>query len=164
MIGISILFGAKKTHVFLHQIQKISNVLSSLQLNFHAEGFVTGFPSKKGQMFYRSFCVKKGFSKNCHCTGSLQEQLVFVCSYFSNPEEVWFFCWGIFGKFLAQAKLTNFPCCVHARGGRESLLFFLRLAALSMVLLRRFKFCLEWARKALDKGSISFLPLYIFGF
>ena len=47
--------------------------------------------------------------------------------------------WGIFRKFPVQAKLSLSPyaCCVHARGGRESFLFFLRLAALCMVLLRR---------------------------
>ena len=53
--------------------------------------------------------------------------------------------WGIFGKFPVQAKLSFSPyaCCVHARGGRESFLFFLRLAALCMVLLRRFKILLR---------------------
>ena len=34
--------------------------------------------------------------------------------------------WGIFGKFPVQAKLSFslYACCVHARGGRESFLFF----------------------------------------
>ena len=54
--------------------------------------------------------------------------------------------WVIFRKFPVQAKLSFSPyaCCVHARGGRESFLF-LRLAALCMVLLRRFKILLgQW--------------------
>ena len=52
--------------------------------------------------------------------------------------------WGIFRKFPVQAKSSLFPyaCCVHAKGGRESFLFFQRLAALCMVLLRRFKILL----------------------
>ena len=58
---------------------------------------------------------------------------------------------SIFRKFPVQAKLSFSPyaCCLHARGGRgtESLSIFLRLAALCMVLLRRFKIllgvCLE---------------------
>ena len=34
--------------------------------------------------------------------------------------------WDIFRKFPVQAKLSFSPCacCVHARGGRESFLFF----------------------------------------
>ena len=51
--------------------------------------------------------------------------------------------WGIFRKFPVQAKcsFSPFACCAHARGGRV-FPFFLRLAALCMVLLRRFKILL----------------------
>ena len=52
--------------------------------------------------------------------------------------------WVIFRKFPVQAKcpFSPYAWCVHARGGREYFLFFLRLAALCMVLLRRFKILL----------------------
>jgi len=65
-------------------------VPSSFQLNYRAEGVVEGFATVEEQMFFTSFCVKKGFSKIFKWNGYLQERLVFKWSYFSCMEEVLF--------------------------------------------------------------------------
>ena len=59
--------------------------------------------------------------------------------------------WGIFRKFPVQAKCSFFPyvCCVHARGGRESFLFFQGQLHCAW-------FCLDSLKSCLDGGSVVF--------
>ena len=71
----------------------------------------------------------------CHCDEANQDSLY----------EIWFFaCMGHFWKIPCPSKMFLLPICLLcACKGRERVFpFFLRLAALCMVLLRRFKILL----------------------
>ena len=80
---------------------------------------------------------------------SKQKKNFFVTFYHSLLNEIWFFAWmGHFWKIPCPSKTFLLPICLLcACKGRERVFpFFLRLAALCMVLLRRFKILLrEWS-------------------
>ena len=66
--------------------------------------------------------------KNCKKAKTVYTSTKYFCDHYLLNEIIFCFLyiWGIFRRFLVQAKLflSQYACCVHARGGKEYFLSF----------------------------------------